>query len=162
MLESYSKFFESVFRTIFLVWFCFWGCLDIFNLLLKYADFAQAKQQAGGLLYWFIEVFALIVSLSAGLTLFFFTINIPAAVVQRKRIGSIPLMTILVVFYYLLITLIKILASAVFKPDSFVEDVVFLIAWLLPSLVMLVVHLFYMHNLRLYNHSLSQQFEQKF
>lgn len=43
------------------------------------------------------------------------------------------------------------MGSAVFNPDEFVNKFAFATLWLLPSIIMLVFHIFYYINLNKYN-----------
>lgn len=155
MFEQYSKTFESVFRIIFIIWVSLWGTIDLANLVINYISFGK-YQKVSELGYWLSGVFGLVVGLSTGITLLFLMVNIPSLVSRKKKITTIPLMLVLIFFYYLFVTLTKILASAIFRPENFTRSLVFLVAWLLPSIVIMIIHIFYIQNLRRYNQLLGE------
>ena len=154
MLENFSKQFESGFRVFFMVWVSFWGVLNVFGLLSKYASFGGYKSQPGELGYWWMNTFGSVITVAVGVFLLFMMAGIPSIIAKKKKIKNIPMMTVLACVYYLFITTVSIFAEAIFKPDKFTEAFVFLSMWMLPSIILLIVHILYFSNLRKYNEEL--------
>jgi len=158
MFDTFSKQFESAFRGVFITWVSFWGVVNLSTLLFQYAGFysgSSASPSDSQLGEWWLNSMGTIVSITAGVFLFFMMINAGGKVLKSKQIRGIATMTVLAVFYYLFITLIQIISKAFFTPNTFARDFVFLSVWLMPSIILLVVHMLYFTNLRRYNEELT-------
>ncbi len=154
MLENFSAKFESIFRVFFIVWVCFWGGLDISTLIYNYGSFYKLNTNQIG--FWWLNTFGNLITVVIGILLLFLMANVPGLIFDRKKIKTITLMTVLTCFYYLFFTLIKVFASAIFnKPEDFIRDFAFQSLWIMPSVIMLIIHMFYYSNLGLFNRELS-------
>ena len=154
--NEFSPKFESVFRVFFIIWVSIWGLYNIVNLLVNYASLSAAGELAGNTLgLWWIETLGIVVSITCGLVLLFMMTSVPSRIAKGKVITKIGLMTTLAVFYYLFFTVADIFANAVFNSADFVQEFVFLSAWLLPSVVILIFHMAYFSDLRAYNRELQ-------
>jgi hypothetical protein len=163
MFETFSKKFESVFRVIFIVWVCFWGVINFADLLYQYASFNNsAKQTTAELGQWWLMTFGNLVTVTLGVILLFLMSAVPRLIETHKTIKTITLMTILTCFYYLTFTMIKIFISIIYKsPEQAFRDLIGLSMWLMPSIILLIIHMFYYSNLRVYNQELAESKEIK-
>ncbi len=155
MFETFSKSFESTFRIIFICWVCFWGFFDISQLLFSYASFAGSKPASNVLGFWWINTLGQVIAVALGIFLLFLMSNIPSRIAAMKKVTNIPLMITMAVAYYLTKTIAQIFATAIFKASDFASEFVFLSAWLLPSIIFMVVHILYFVNVGKYNQTLE-------
>ena len=118
-------------------------------------NYANVPTKGGELGYWWFETMATVVTLSAGIFLFFMMINIANSIIKLKKVKGIGLMIALAVFYYLFVTITQLFAGAVFKPATFLQDFVKGTAWLFPSVILMVVHILYFVNISKYNELLD-------
>jgi hypothetical protein len=153
MFDDFSKQFESAFRIFFIIWVSFWGVINIISLLLTYVSFGSASDS--DLLGWFINSLGQVITITLGVFLLFIMSNIPARIKKATPIKSIGLITTLAVCYYLVANLFNIAAVLVTNPDDATRNLVFQVAWLLPSIVIMVIHILYTINLSAYNSSLE-------
>ena len=154
MFENFSKKFESVFRTVFIVWVCFWGFINLLTLLFQYVSFAG--NGGDDLIRWWFSILGQVVTITLGILLLFMMSNIPSRILKRKRITTIPVMIFMTVVYYLFVTCLELVSNAIFSPENFARDFIFTTAWLMPSIVLLVIHLLYYNNLMKYNEELTE------
>ncbi len=157
MFENFSTKFESVFRVIFIVWVCLWGGLDVATLLTKYASFDMNTIKMDDLGRWWLSTFGTLIGVVLGVLLLFLMASIPSRIAEQKPIKTITLMTVLTCFYYLTVTAIKIFTSLIFNsdPTQIIRELAFLSMWIMPSIIMLVIHMFYYTNLGVYNRELA-------
>lgn len=154
MLENFSAKFESIFRVFFIVWVCLWGGLDVSTLIYNYGSFYKLNTNQIG--FWWLNTFGNLITVVIGILLLFLMGSVPGRIFDRKKIKTITLMTVLTCFYYLFFTLIKIFASAIFKDaDVFIREFAFQSLWIMPSVIMLIIHMFYYSNLGLFNREIS-------
>ena len=162
MFETFSNKFESIFRVIFIIWVCFWGGIDFIDLLYKYASFDNLTLSSDVLGQWWLTTFGNLVAVTLGVLLLFLMGAVPSMIENRKPIKTITLMTVLSCFYYLLLTMVKIFVSIVFKSNAEAyRDLIGLSMWLMPSIILLIIHMFYYSNLRVYNRELAESKETK-
>jgi uncharacterized membrane protein len=161
MFEKFSAQFESGFRIFFIVWVSFWGFINLSGLLTQYAQFASISEKPTQLGYWWLNTMGTVVTVAIGIFLFFMMVSVAGRIRDGLKINNISLMTAMAVFYYLFVTIVQIFAGAIFKPETFSKDFVFLTAWLLPSIIIMVVHILYFNNLGVYNRSLKKTVNQE-
>jgi hypothetical protein len=163
MFETFSKKFESVFRIIFVVWVCFWGVINFTNLLYQYASFNNSQNQTTTELgQWWLMTFGNLITVTLGVILLFLMSAVPRLIETRKMVRTITLMTVLTCFYYLFYTMIEIFVSIIYKsPEQAFRDLIGLSMWLMPSIILLIIHMFYYSNLRVYNRELAESRETK-
>lgn len=154
MFESFSKTFESTFRIIFICWVCFWGFLDVSKLLFSYASFGS-NPTSNVLGFWWVNTLGQVITLAVGIFLLFLMTSIPGRIAKNKKVTGVPVMTTLAVVYYLFVTIAQIFATAIFKSSEFTQQFIFLSAWLLPSIIIMVVHILYFVNIGKYNQALE-------
>jgi hypothetical protein len=156
MFESFSKSFETTFRIFFICWVSFWAFVNILSLITSYTMFSSNPANLpGGLGAWWINTMSQIVTLSLGAFLLFLMINVAYRISKNKKILNIGLMTTVTVFYYLTITIIQIVSEALFRPETLLTTLVFMSTWIMPSIIILIVHILYFSNLRKYNSELE-------
>jgi hypothetical protein len=155
MFDKFSAQFESGFRVFFIVWVSFWGFINVGNLLAQYSQFTTIAEKPTQLGFWWLNTMGTVVTVAIGVLLFFMMIGVAGRVRDNVKINNITMMTIMAVFYYLFVTVVQIFAGAIFKPETFSKDFVFLTAWLLPSIILMVIHILYFNNLGVYNRSLK-------
>jgi hypothetical protein len=160
MFEEFSYKYESYFRAFFIVWVLGWSVVNGFRVLFNYSEFAVNNSVEAGLspelgLWWFNTV-GQVIGLAVGIMLIFWMASVPSRVAKRKKISSVGLFAGLAVVYYLFATIVDIFASAFFAPDTFAADLVFKSAWLLPSIIILILHSLYFMNLGKYNEELRE------
>ena len=160
MFEEFSYKYESSFRSFFIVWVIGWSVVNGIRALYNYSDFALNTSQSAGIspelgLWWFNTV-GQIIGLAVGIILIFWMTSVPSRISKRKKINSIGLFAGLAVLYYLFATVIDIFATAFFDPSVFGTTVIFKTAWLLPSIIILILHVFYFMNLGVYNDELEK------
>ena len=156
MFDTFSTKFESVFRVIFIVWVCLWGGIDASTLLSKYAGFNFDTISNDDLGRWWLTTFGSLIGIALGVLLLFMMAAVPSRIIEKKPIKTITLMTILTCFYYLTVTAIKIFTSLIFNsdPSRIIRELAFLSMWMMPSIIILVIHMFYYTNLGVYNREL--------
>ena len=161
MFETFSNKFESVFRITFVVWVCFWGVINFTDLVYQYASFNDSPNQTiNELGQWWLMTFGNLITVALGVILLFLMSAIPRLIETHKMIKNITLMTVLTCFYYLSFTMIKVFISIVYKsPEQAFRDLIGLSMWLMPSIILMVIHIFYYSNLRVYNQELAQSKE---
>jgi hypothetical protein len=157
MFDNYSPKFESVFRIIFTIWASFWSVVNVFTLLGQYAIFFfnSGTTPDTELAFWWMNTVGNVISIAAGIILMIIMNHIPGRTSKNKPVGNIVLMTILAVVYYLMVTFIQIFSNAIFKPETFVRTFIFLSAWLLPSIILMIIHILYFSNLAKYNQEIE-------
>jgi len=153
MFEEFSKTFESAFRVFFIIWVSFWGVINIINLLYTYATFDLSANN--DLVAWFINAVGQVITVTLGIFLLFIMANVPARIRKGKKIGNTSLITTLAVCYYLIANILNIGAVLITNPDDAARNLVFQTAWLLPSIVLMIIHILYVSNLSTYNNSLA-------
>lgn len=154
MFEEFSKQFESVFRVFFIVWVSGWGLYNIGNLLLGYSEIADTSD-SNELGLFFFSTLGHVVTITCGIFLLFMMSNVPGRIAKAKKATKLGIMTALVVVYYLFVTILDLFSRTIFAPEDFAEDFVKITAWLLPSIVIMVIHILYISNLRKYNETLQ-------
>jgi hypothetical protein len=155
MFEEFSPRFESAFRIFFIIWVCFWGFINIVNLLYTYAVFDSSSNN--DLIGWFIQVVGQVITITLGVFLLFIMANVPARIKKAKKISNTALITTMAVAYYLIANILNIGSVLVTDPENSARNLVFQTAWLLPSIVLLIIHVIYVNNLGAYNESLESK-----
>jgi hypothetical protein len=157
MFEEFSYKFESNFRSFFIVWVLGWSVVNAFRVVFNYSDYALQNNTtiSPELGIWWFNTVGQVIGLAVGIFLIFWMSAIPSRLSKRKKINSIGLFSGLAVVYYLFATMIDVFASAIFKPETFAVDLIFKSAWLLPSVIILILHIFYFMNLGKYNEELE-------
>lgn len=156
MFENFNKSFDSGFRAIFVTWFIFWGLSDLFRLIYQYGSFySNTSATTNELLTWWLSTFGNIIALTIGLFLFFMMLNSGNRISEKKIVKGINTMQILAVCYYLFYTIFKILIEFYTSKQDPTRMLIFSSAWILPSIVLLIVHLAYLQNLDTYNKELE-------
>ena len=156
MFENFNKSFDGGFRAIFVVWFLFWGLSDLFRLIYQYGSFyANTNASTNDLLTWWLSTFGNIIALTIGLFLFFMMLNSGNNISEKKIVKGINTMQILAICYYLFYTIFKILIEMYSNKQELIRMLIFSSAWILPSIVLLIIHLMYLQNLDTYNKELE-------
>ncbi len=153
MFETFSKTFESTFRTIFICWVCLWGFFNMVSLFISYASFSTTASNTS-VASWGLNTLGDILTLTFGIVLFCMMIATAGNIAKNKKVTNIPLMTGLAVLYYLFRTIMQILGEAIYRPETFGKQFIFLVMWLLPSIILMVIHIIYFNNLGKYNEEL--------
>ncbi len=78
------------------------------------------------------------------------------AIRKFKKITNINIVLAMSVTYYLLPTISSIFGLMVFDPNNFINRFPFIVTWLFPSLVLLVLHILYCINLNKFNSNLEE------
>jgi hypothetical protein len=150
-MSKFSHNFESIFRIFAILWISGWLFFNGLKLILQYTDFFMRDYSGGQLGLWWIQTTSNVVSIGLGATLLAFTITARGVIERAKKFTNLNLMMAILPFYYLFVTVINIFANYVLKPDGFDKYFTFQTAWLFPSIIMLVFHVFYIYNLGKYN-----------
>jgi len=155
MFDEFSPKYESSFRVVFVIWVLFWAVVNIFQILRNYADYASTSSFIGSdyvnLGHWWFITFGMIIGFAIGIFLLFWTVSVPSRIEKNKKIGSIGILMSATVVYYFFTTIIDLMGSALFNPENFINDFAFGTLWLLPSIIILVFHMFYYINLQKHN-----------
>lgn len=155
MFDEFSPKYESSFRVIFIIWVVIWSFINAFRILNNYISYSNKGSFIGtdytSIGHWWFSTFGLIIGLAIGIFLLFWMASVPSRIGKNKKIGNIGILMSATVVYYLFGTIVSAMGSALFNPDSFVEDFAFLTLWLLPSIIILVFHIIYYTNLNKYN-----------
>lgn len=152
MFEEFSPKYESGFRTFFIIWVIGWTMFNLWQVGVNYIDYESIT--AGGdaaLAEWWFDTFGKIISVSIGFILLFWMSSVPQRIGKGKKISGIPLFMTLTVVYYLFGTIVNLFTAALFNPEDFVEQFVFGTMWLMPSIIILILHMLYYSNLQKYN-----------
>jgi|LakMenEpi03Aug12_release.lakeMendotaPanAssembly.Ray.scaffolds.fasta_scaffold26453_6 hypothetical protein len=158
MFENFSKTYEGVFRVIFIIWVSLWGFINLINLIVKYASFSSIYDNGGSQLgLWWVDTIGHVLTITFGISLFSFMLTIPGKIKKNKPVTNVSLMVALVIFYYLFITVMNIVANLLFDPGGFAKYFAFSTAWLLPSIVLMVFHILYFVNVNRYNVELEEK-----
>jgi hypothetical protein len=158
MFESFSKAYESIFRVIFIIWVSLWGFINLINLIVQYANFSSIYDAGGNQLgLWWVNTIGHVLTITFGVSLFAFMLTIPSKIRKEKTVSNVGLMVALVIFYYLFITVMNIVANLLFDPGNFAKYFAFSTAWLLPSIVLMVFHILYFVNINKYNLELEEK-----
>lgn len=156
MFSSFSPKFESSFRIFFIVWVSFWTFLNLLQTIWSYASFSGSNRGAA-LGEWWLNTIGAIVAVALGIILLFYMNSNSESIRKNKKLTGIPFFTGLAIVYYLFLNVVKLISTAVFKPDNFADAFIFGTAWLLPSLIIMVIHILYFVNLSKYNEELASK-----
>jgi len=155
MFDEFSPRYESTFRPFFIVLVLLWTVINGFRILQNYITFANNGSFLGtdyvGIGHWWFSTFGLIIGFSIGIFLLFWMSFVPSRIEKNKKIGAIGVLMGITVVYYLFGTVVNLMGAALFNPDEFVDAFAFGTLWLLPSVIILVFHIFYYINLNKYN-----------
>jgi hypothetical protein len=79
-------------------------------------------------------------------------IAIPYKIAKGEKIQFFSLMQTIAVFYYLFLTIVRLFVDIIYSTnrDETIKILAFSAAWLFPSIVMMVFHFIYFHNLSKY------------
>ncbi len=136
------------------MWVSGWGLINILTLLTGYAEIAGSSD-SNELGLFFMSTLGQVVTITCGIFLLFMMANIPGRIAKAKKVTKLGIMTALVVVYYLFVTVLELFAKTIFAPETFAQDFVKISAWLLPSIVIMVIHILYISNVRKYNETLQ-------
>jgi len=151
LFEGFSHIYEKVFRTIFVIWASIWLFVNFFEIAYQYSVFDQIYYE-NRLIGWVLDTISVIISFSIGVALLAMMIAIPYKIAKGEKIRFFSLMQTIAVFYYLFLTLVRLFVDVIYSTnrDETIKTLVFSAAWLFPSIVMMVFHFIYFHNLSKY------------
>jgi hypothetical protein len=151
LFEGFSHTYEKVFRTIFIIWASVWLFINFFEIAYQYSVFDQIYYE-NRLVGWVLDTISTIISFSIGIALLAMMIAIPYKIAKSEKIQFFSLMQTIAVFYYLFLTLVRLFVDVIYSTnrDATIKTLVFSAAWLFPSIVMMVFHFIYFHNLSKY------------
>ena len=149
--EGFSHIYEKVFRTIFVIWASIWLFVNFFEIAYQYSVFDQIYYE-NRLIGWVLDTISVVISFSIGVALLAMMIAIPYKIAKSEKIQFFSLMQTIAVFYYLFLTLVRLFVDVIYSTnrDETIKTLVFSAAWLFPSIVMMVFHFIYFHNLSKY------------
>jgi hypothetical protein len=151
MFESFNKQFESIFRTILILWVVVWSIFNLFNFVLRLGSFQNIANDGNKVGSWFFDSIGSFVGFILAIFIVFIVSNIPKRIAQVKKVSSTMLLLTLGCIYFLLPTLTALVGKALFDPFNFIKELPFTIVWLLPSITFLILHVLYIVNLNKYN-----------
>ncbi len=151
LFEGFSHTYEKVFRTVFIIWASVWLFINFFEIAYQYSVFDQMYYE-NRLVGWVLDTISTIISFSIGVALLAMMIAIPYKIAKGEKIQFFSLMQTIAVFYYLFLTLVRLFVDIIYSTnrDETIKILVFSAAWLFPSIVMMVFHFIYFHNLSKY------------
>lgn len=154
MLENFSKKFESVFRVFFLFWVSFWFIINLVDLGITYTGYQNFSDSQ--LIGWLFKIFGQVITIVIGIFLVFLMSGVPKKITNNQPITNISYITALAVCYYLVANILNIGTILILQPDNAFRNIVFQLGWLLPSIIILVLHIFYTLNLSAFNSELNK------
>jgi len=157
LFQNFSHVYEKTFRIVFIVWASLWLFINFFEIVYQYSIFEQ-KYYENLVVSWALNTVSTIISFSIGVVLLAMTIAIPYKIAKGQEIQFLPLMKVLVAFYYLFLTLIRSAIDITYSATSeeAIKTFVFSTSWIFPSLVLMVFHFIYFYNLSKYTESLGK------
>ena len=155
MFPEYSKKFESGYRSFFTVWVTIWTIINITQFLFNLVDYSRIAEDPALVGIWLFNSIGSFIGLALGILLLFILNSVPQIVAKNKVLTNVGLITVLGVIYFLFPTFVNVLANSVFDPTQFIKWFPFTIVWLMPSLLILGLHIVYCMNLNKYNEGLS-------
>ncbi len=157
LFENFSHIYEKTFRIAFIFWASIWLFINFFEIIYQYSIFEQ-KYYDNLVISWVLDTIATTVSFTIGIVLLAMMIAIPYKIAKGQKIQFFSLMQTLTVFYYLFLTLIRLILDVIYSTsrDEAIKTFVFATAWFFPSIVFMVFHFIYFHNLSKYTESLEK------
>jgi hypothetical protein len=158
MFESFSKQYYKFFSVVFNVWVFGWIVINVFSLIMQYSSYFiySTNDTSVQIASWFVNLISIISGLTVGIVLALMMNGTKITIKKRKAINSIELMIGLVIFYYIFPSTLSLFASILnSETNSIQRTIIFFTAWITPSLVMMVFHLIYLYNLKVYNFDLK-------
>jgi hypothetical protein len=140
---------QTIFRIIFLIWASVWGVINLFQIVYQYARFNSVYETGSDakLGLWFWTVSSLVISVALGISLLYKVSIIPRELKEHGKVPNLGAYTVMIVFYYFFVNLMSIGSNFVLNRSNFLKEFTFTTAWLFPSLIMFVFHIFYFLNL---------------
>ncbi len=151
MFENFSKGYESFFRVITIIWVCAWTFINVSQTMaLYYTLYSSDKDIASQ------DIFRIIlnwITVIVGIVMVGVMISVGNKVEKTKKIGTVALLAFLGTVYYLFYTVMNLIITVITASDarSIQKEILFNTVWIIPSLVMLVCHYFYVANIAKYN-----------
>lgn len=157
MFPEYSKKYESGYRSFFTIWVVIWTVFNIGDFLVKLLQYESIAGNSTKVGQWLFNSMGSFIGLALGILLLFILNSVPDVANKKKVITNVGLIMILGVVYFLFPTFVSIFGNSVFEPAQFIKWFPFTIVWLMPSLLIMGLHIVYCLNLNKYNETLSTQ-----
>lgn len=154
MFHEYSKKFESGYRAFFTVWVVLWVTFNIGDFLYKLASYSNITENPAEIGKWLFGSVGAFVGLALGILLLFILNSVPEIIAKNKVLTNVGLILVLGVVYFLFPTFVSVVGNSMFDPRNFIKWFPFTLVWLMPSLLILGLHIAYCVNLNKYNDSL--------
>lgn len=155
MFDSFSKHYESVYRTIITIWIIIWSIINGGVFLYSLATYSTIRDNSNEVGRWFFDSLSSLIGIGIGILLLILLNNAYSSIRKTKPVKTSNLILSLGILYFLLPSFTSLLGVSLFNPNDFIKDIPFIVIWLIPSLGLLVAHIFYSMNIGVYNESLQ-------
>ena len=151
MFEHFSVDYEKGFRIFFTAWAIIWSVVNVVTLISNYVMLLNAADDQ--VFKTWIIGFGNIIALAVGILTLLIMGAIASKIRQKRTLISLPFLSLLVFIYYTFNTSINLFVS--FTGPNPIKTLAFQSLWLLPTVIVAVLHGVYIFNLSLYNFAIK-------